>query len=110
MEHPIPDRRGDGHRGSAARDQICLYPARCRRGTSAGLRQCARRAARAGLRSPASFRRPDELVPYAFRGADELICDFFAAVEQACRQEGVTFEFDATDVELEPEDENDAEV
>ena len=56
------------------------------------------------------FRRPDELVPNVFRGADELICDFFAAVEQACRQEGVTFEFDTTDVELEPEDENDAEV
>lgn len=56
------------------------------------------------------FRRPDELVPYAFRGADELICDFFAAVERACRQEGVKFEFDATEVELELEDENDAEV
>ncbi len=56
------------------------------------------------------FRWPDELVSYAFRGADELICDFFAAVEQACRQEGATFEFDATDVELELEDENDAEV
>jgi hypothetical protein len=54
------------------------------------------------------FRRPDELVPYAFQGSDELICDFFAAVEQACRQEGVKFEFDATEVEL--EDENDAEV
>ena len=56
------------------------------------------------------FRRPDELVPYAFQGADGLICDFFAAVEQACRQEGVKFEFDATKVELELEDENDAEV
>jgi hypothetical protein len=56
------------------------------------------------------FRRPDELVPYAFRDADNLICAFFAAVEQACRLEGVKFEFDATEVELELEDENDPEV
>ncbi len=27
------------------------------------------------------------MVPYDFRGADELICDFFDAVEQACREE-----------------------
>lgn len=52
------------------------------------------------------FRRPAELVPYEFRGADELICDFFNAVEQACRQEGVSFDFDAEEVELEMEDEN----
>jgi hypothetical protein len=56
------------------------------------------------------FRRSDELVPYVFPDADDLICDFFAAVEQPCRQEGVKFEFDATEVELELEDENDPEV
>jgi hypothetical protein len=56
------------------------------------------------------FRRPTELVPYEFRGADELICDFFAAVEQACRQEGVPFEFDAEEVELEMEEDNDPDV
>jgi hypothetical protein len=54
------------------------------------------------------FRRSDELVAYAFQGADELICDFFAAVEQACQQEGLKFEFDATEVEL--VDENDSKV
>ena len=28
---------------------------------------------------------PGQLVVYEFRGADELICDFFASVEQACK-------------------------
>ena len=55
-------------------------------------------------------RREREPVPYEFRGADELICDFFAAVEQACDHEGVAFEFEAEDVELEPEDDDDEEV
>jgi hypothetical protein len=36
-----------------------------------------------------------------------LICDFFAAVEQACRQEGVPFEFEADDIELEVEEDDD---
>jgi hypothetical protein len=39
--------------------------------------------------------------------ADELICDFFAAVEQACKQEGVPFEFDTDEVELEAEEDDD---
>jgi hypothetical protein len=55
------------------------------------------------------FRRTAELVPYDYRGADELICDFFEAVEMACRTEGVPFEFDAEDVELEPEDDDGTE-
>jgi hypothetical protein len=50
------------------------------------------------------FRRIQELVPYSFVGADELICDFFAAVEQACRQEGVAFDFFDEDIELEDDD------
>jgi hypothetical protein len=37
-----------------------------------------------------------------------LICDFFATVEQACRQEGVPFEFVAEDME-EPEDSDEAD-
>jgi hypothetical protein len=52
------------------------------------------------------FRRTAELVPYDFRGADELICNFFDAVEKACRQEGVPFEFDAEEIELDPEDDD----
>ncbi len=48
-------------------------------------------------------------MPYDYRGADELICDFFEAVEMACRTEGVPFEFDAEDVELEPEDDDGTE-
>ena len=52
------------------------------------------------------FRRAAELVPYNYRGADELICDFFTAVEMACGQEGVPFEFEAKDIELEPEDDD----
>jgi hypothetical protein len=49
------------------------------------------------------FCRTAEMVPYDFRGADELICDFFDAVEQACRQEGVAFAFVAEDIEYEVE-------
>jgi hypothetical protein len=48
------------------------------------------------------FRRMAELVPYDIRGADELICDFFAAVEQACLQEDVPFEFETEAVGLPP--------
>ena len=56
------------------------------------------------------FRRTQELVPYHFVGADELICDFFAGVEQACRQEGVAFDFVDQDIELEDDDETDESV
>jgi hypothetical protein len=45
------------------------------------------------------FRRTADLVPYDFRSADELICDFFDAVQQACRHESVPFEFEADEVE-----------
>ena len=55
------------------------------------------------------FRRTEELVPYDYRGADELICDFFSALEAICRQEDVPFEFEAEDVELDMEDDNDTE-
>lgn len=55
------------------------------------------------------FRRLAELVPYDFKGGDELICDFFAAVEAACRQEGIPFEFTDED-ELDTEDEDDADI
>jgi len=47
------------------------------------------------------FRRTEEMVGYEFRGADQLICDFFASIERACNQEGVPFEFDAEEIELE---------
>jgi hypothetical protein len=53
------------------------------------------------------FRRLAELVPYDFRGADELICDFFAAVEQACHQEGVPFVFEDEDVAYDREENDD---
>ncbi len=53
------------------------------------------------------FRRPKQLVAYEFRGADELICDFFAAVEEACKQENVPFEIEADEIELELESEDD---
>jgi len=39
-----------------------------------------------------------------------LICDFFAAVEQACRREGAPFDFEAEEIELEIEDEDDTDV
>lgn len=53
------------------------------------------------------FRRTQELVPYEFRGADELLCDFFTAIERVCQQEGIPFEFEASEVELEAEDDDD---
>lgn len=56
------------------------------------------------------FRKPRMLVPYDFRGADELICDFFAAVESACEHEGVAFEFETEDVDLDLENEDDTEI
>ncbi len=49
-------------------------------------------------------------MPYEFRGADELICDFFAAIERACLQEGYPFEFEAEEVELEMEDDDDTQI
>ncbi len=54
------------------------------------------------------FRHTRELVAYTFRGADELLCDFFAAVEQACAEEGSEFEVD--EIELEAEEDDDAQV
>lgn len=45
------------------------------------------------------FRKTAELVRYDFTGADELICDFFDAVERACGQEGVPYDFVAEDIE-----------
>jgi hypothetical protein len=49
-------------------------------------------------------------VGYEFRGADELLCDFFAAVERACAEEGSSFEFAADEIELETEEDDDAQV
>jgi hypothetical protein len=49
------------------------------------------------------FRRPADMLPYDVAGTDELICDFFDAVERACRLEGVAFAFDAEAVELDQE-------
>jgi hypothetical protein len=42
---------------------------------------------------------PPDSLKIGYQGADELICDVFAAVEIACRQEGVPFAFEAEDVE-----------
>ena len=50
------------------------------------------------------------MLSYDFRGADELICDFLAAVEQACRQDGVPFEFEADEVEYLMEEGHDQDV
>ena len=56
------------------------------------------------------FRRARELVAYEFRSADELLVDFFAAVERACAEEGAAFDFEAEEIELEAEEDNDAQV
>jgi hypothetical protein len=46
-------------------------------------------------------------VAYEFRNADALVVDFFGAIEQACKQNDVAFEFDPGHVELEVEDDDD---
>ena len=52
------------------------------------------------------FRRTGQLLPYEWHGADQLIGDFFGAVERACAMEGVAFEFVDEDIDL-AEDVND---
>ena len=56
------------------------------------------------------FQRTAELVPYDFRGADDLVCDFFAAVEAACAQEDVPFAFEDADIDMEPEGYDDEDI
>lgn len=51
------------------------------------------------------FKKTNELVGYHFSTADALLCDFFDAVEAACKTEGVAFEFVDEDLELEDGDE-----
>jgi hypothetical protein len=56
------------------------------------------------------FRRTADAVSYDFRGADELIRDFFAAVEQARRQQGVPGACEADEVEYLMEEGDDPDV
>ena len=56
------------------------------------------------------IRKPRELLPYEFQGTDELIGDFFAAVERACEQEGAPFEFEDEEVELDLESDDDTQI
>jgi hypothetical protein len=44
------------------------------------------------------FRNIGLVKPYQYRGPDQLLTDFFNAVETACRREGVAFEFDDEDL------------
>jgi hypothetical protein len=53
------------------------------------------------------FERTGDLVPYKFQDADTLLVDFFDAVEQACKQSDVAFEFDPDEVEVEAEEDDD---
>lgn len=56
------------------------------------------------------FRHTERLIPYVYHGADELLVDFFDEVERACLAEGVEFEFDDQETELEEEKTDDEEV
>jgi hypothetical protein len=58
------------------------------------------------------FRRTEDLVPYDYRDADTLLCDFFDAVERACAAEGKAFAFESEAIELEDitEDPDDEDV
>lgn len=51
------------------------------------------------------FRKTEELVPYDFSDTDTLLCDFFDAVEGACKAQGVAFDIVEEDLELEDGDE-----
>lgn len=99
LEHPISHRRGGGERSATARDQVCLY--------ALGFDNAHGIPPAEVYEHRHRFRHPKQLVAYEFRGADELICDFFAAVEEACRRELVPFEFESDEVELEVENEDD---
>ncbi len=50
------------------------------------------------------FRRVEEVVPYDYRDADTLICDFFDEIENAFRVEGIEFSFAGDETELEEDD------
>ncbi len=52
------------------------------------------------------FRSTDAPHTYAYRSGDELIADFFDAVERACAADGVTFSF-VGEMEFEDGDETD---
>lgn len=106
MVHPVPGRRGRDYRGEAAGRQVSHHAARCGRVTATGFDNAHGVPRERTYDHRHRFRRAGELVPYDFRGADELICDFFAAVERACRQESTPFGFEAEDVELEMEDDD----
>ena len=110
LEYPVSGGRGSHHHGTAARDQI-LFTLHDTDGTRLLGFDNAHGVPRAlAFDHRHRFRRTQELVPYNFVGADELICDFFAGVEQACRQEGVAFDFVDQDIELEDDDETDESV
>ncbi len=51
------------------------------------------------------FRRTDELRQYEFLGTDQLLVDFFDAIERACGRDCVPFVIVDEDVELEDGDE-----
>lgn len=51
------------------------------------------------------FRSTDQLRPYKFEDADQLLADFFNAVQAACEHEGVSLNIVSEDVELESDDE-----
>jgi hypothetical protein len=44
------------------------------------------------------FRNVRVVSPYEYRGPDQLLVDFFEAVEMACDREGIPFEFDDEDI------------
>jgi Family of unknown function (DUF6516) len=44
------------------------------------------------------FRNMRLVKPYVYSGPDQLLVDFFEAVETACGREGIAFEFDDEDV------------
>ena len=51
------------------------------------------------------FRRTEEIRSYEYLGTDQLLVDFFDAVERACDRDGVPFVIVDEDVELEDGDE-----
>lgn len=110
LEHPIPDRRERSDQGQTPRHQVAFTLHDVDRTRLLGFDNAHGVPRAQTFDHRHRFRRTTELVAYDFRGADELISDFFAAVEQACRSEGAPFEFEAeeTDYEMEEADDPDA--
>jgi hypothetical protein len=110
VERPISDHCGGTDRQPSSRSEVFIHAADIDGTRLLGFDNAHGIARCEMLDHHHRFRRTKELLPYNFRGADELICDFFEAVERACRQERIPFEFETEQVDLDSESDDDEEI